>query len=173
MQEDVCAAVKELELKTHWGNTYPDKYSMRFITQLSFRQKEHTEMYNRKDTVGLHVTMNDVLCMQITKNEKKNIRWHFQVSLSGNIYTHTHIHIIEDLLHALSCLPGNVYELDYLEVCLQDMNVFVKAAALTPLGHNGQVVLRHVAHEQQDVDMSRFPVSRGKGEEEITKTTIR
>lgn len=31
-------------------------------------------MYNRKDTVGLHVTMNDVLCMQIAKNEKKNIR---------------------------------------------------------------------------------------------------
>lgn len=35
--------------------------------------------------------------------------------------------------------------------------MFVEAAAFTPLGHNGQVVLRHVAHEQQDVDMSCFP----------------
>lgn len=165
MQEDVCAAVKELELKTHRGNTCPDEYDV--YNAVIFK---HTEMDDRKDTVGLHVTMNDVLCMQIAKNEKKNIRWHFgsfQVSLSGKKNT------IEDLLHALSCLPGDVYELDYLEVCLQDMNMFVKAAALTPLGHNGQVVLRHVAHEQQDVDMSRFPVSRGKGEEEITKTKIR
>lgn len=68
---------------------------------------------------------------------------------------------IEDLLHALSCLPGDVNELDHLEVCLQDVNVFVEAAALAPLGHDGQVVLRHVAHEQQDVDMSCFPATEG------------
>lgn len=49
------------------------------------------------------------------------------------------------------------------------MNMFVEAAALTPLGHNSQVVLRHVAHEQQDVDMSCFPETE---EEEITKTKI-
>lgn len=67
-----------------------------------------------------------------------------------------------DLLHALSCLPGDVYKLDHLEVRLQDMNVFVEAAALAPLGHNGQVVLCHVAHKQQDVDMSGFSVSKGR-----------
>lgn len=44
--------------------------------------------------------------------------------------------------------------------------MFVEAAAFAPLGHNGQVVLRHVAHEQQDVDMSCFPATRGKREEE-------
>lgn len=66
---------------------------------------------------------------------------------------------LQDLLHALSCLPGDVNELDHLEVCLQDVNVFVEAAALAPLGHNGQVVLRHVAHEQQDVDMTCFPAT--------------
>lgn len=81
--------------------------------------------------------------------------------------------IIRDSLHALSRLPGDVYELDYLKVCLQDMNVLVEAAALTPLGHNGQVVLRHVAHEQQDVDMSCLPVTSSREEEEITKTKIR
>ncbi len=47
------------------------------------------------------------------------------------------ISILNYLLHALSCLPSDVYELDYLEVCLQDVNMFVEAAALTPLGHNG------------------------------------
>lgn len=51
--------------------------------------------------------------------------------------------------------------------------MFVEAAALTPLGHNCQVVLRHVAHEQQDVDMPCFPATRGKRKEEITKTKIR
>lgn len=67
------------------------------------------------------------------------------------------------LLHALSRLPGDVYELDHSEVCLQDVDVFVEAAALTPLRHNGQVVLGHVAHEQQDVDMSCFPTTATEG----------
>lgn len=39
--------------------------------------------------------------------------------------------------------------------------MFVEAAALAPLGHDGQVILRHVAHEQQDVDMSRFSAAKG------------
>lgn len=62
-----------------------------------------------------------------------------------------------DSLHALSRLPGDIYQLDYLEVGLQDVNVFVEAAAFAPLGHDGQIVLRHVAHKQQDVDVSCFP----------------
>lgn len=39
--------------------------------------------------------------------------------------------------------------------------MLVEAAALTPLGHDGQVVLRHVAHEQQDVDVSGLPAVPG------------
>lgn len=67
-----------------------------------------------------------------------------------------------DSLHALSRLPGDIYELDYLEVGLQDVNVFVEAAALTPLGHDGQIILRHVAHKQQDVYVSCFSAAKVK-----------
>lgn len=75
-----------------------------------------------------------------------------------------------DSLHALRRLPGDIDELDYLEVGLQDVNVFVEAAALAPLGHDGQIILRHVAHEQQDVDMSRFSVvSKGRGKSKKNK----
>ena len=70
-----------------------------------------------------------------------------------------HSSLLLDLLHALSCLSGDIYELYYLKVGLQDVNVLVEAAALAPLGHNGQVILCHVAHEQQDVDMSCFPAA--------------
>lgn len=45
--------------------------------------------------------------------------------------------------------------------------MFVEAAAFTPLSHNGQVVLCHVAHEQQDVDMSCFPAAQGKEKKKI------
>ena len=34
--------------------------------------------------------------------------------------------------------------------------MFVEAAALAPLGHNCQVVLCHVAHEEQDVHVPCF-----------------
>lgn len=47
--------------------------------------------------------------------------------------------------------------------------MFVEAAAFTPLGHNGQVVLCHVAHEQKDVDMSCFPAARGKEKRKSNK----
>lgn len=43
--------------------------------------------------------------------------------------------------------------------------MFVEAAALAPLGHDGQIILRHVAHEQQDVDVSRFSERFKRGEE--------
>lgn len=80
-----------------------------------------------------------------------------------NVNTIFNCVFLTDSLHALSRLPGDVYELDDLEVCLQDVNVLVEAAAFTPLGHDGQVVLRHVAHEQQDVDVSGLPaVPRGE-----------
>lgn len=133
----------------------------------------HTlELQVEKDTVGLHVPMDDVLRMEIAKKEEEEKKNLDDVLVIINLVCQKNA-VFLDLLHALSCLPGNVYELDYLEVCLQDVNMFVEAAALTPLGHNGQVVLRHIAHEQQDVDMSCFPATRGKGEEEITQTKIR
>lgn len=78
-----------------------------------------------------------------------------------NVNTIFNCVFLTDSLHALSRLPGDVYELDDLEVCLQDVNVLVEAAAFTPLGHDGQVVLRHVAHEQQDVDVSGLPAVPG------------
>ncbi len=42
------------------------------------------------------------------------------------------------------------------------MEVFVETAAFTPLRHNRKIVFCHVAHEQQDVDMSGFPVASKK-----------
>jgi hypothetical protein len=39
--------------------------------------------------------------------------------------------------------------------------VVVEAAALAPLGHDGQLRLGGVAHEQQDVHVTRFPVGEG------------
>ncbi len=42
------------------------------------------------------------------------------------------------------------------------MKVFVETAAFTPLRHNRKIVFCHVAHKQQDVDMSGFPVASKK-----------
>ena len=61
-------------------------------------------------------------------------------------------------LHALRGLPGDVDELDHLKLGLDDVQVVVEAGAFTPLGHNGQLRLGGVAHEQQEVDVTRFPV---------------
>lgn len=95
--------------------------------------------------------MDDVLCVQIAgkKQSQQGQKVSGHKDVAGFLCKHS--------LHALSRLPGDVYELDDLEVCLQDVDVLVEAAALTPLGHDGQVVLRHVAHEQQDVDVSGLP----------------
>lgn len=59
-------------------------------------------------------------------------------------------------LHSLSRLPGNVDQLEHLELGLLDMQVFIEAAAFAPLGHYRQIVLRHVAHEKQDVHVPCF-----------------
>lgn len=141
------------------------------LSATSFNPSARYKTANKKDTVGLHVTMNDVLCMQIAENETEVRQDIYIYNFFFFIYWKNVI--LKNLLHALSCLPGDVHELDHLEVCLQDMNVFVEAAALTPLGHNGQVVLRHVAHEQQDVDMSCFPATEAEGKRKSRKTKIR
>ena len=67
-------------------------------------------------------------------------------------------------LHSLSRLPGNVNQLEHLELGLLDVQVFIEAAALAPLGHNCQVVLRHVPHEEQDVHVPGF-AGEGRREE--------
>lgn len=64
MQENVCTTVKEL----HWGKTHPVH---QVDTFLFFSINRHWKT-NRKDTVWLHVSVNDVLCMKIAENEEKN-----------------------------------------------------------------------------------------------------
>lgn len=71
------------------------------------------------------------------------------------------------LLHALGRLPGDVDQLDHLELGLQDVEVVVQTGALAPLGDYGQLGFGGVAHEQQDVHVTRFP-----GETGIDKTEI-
>lgn len=63
----------------------------------------------------------------------------------------------KDSLHALRGLAGDVDQLEHLELGLLHVQVFVEAAALTPLCDNGQVVLGHVAHEEQDVHVPGLP----------------
>lgn len=60
-------------------------------------------------------------------------------------------------LHALRGLAGDVDQLEHLELGLLHVQMFVEAAALTPLCDNGQVVLGHVAHEEQDVHVPGLP----------------
>jgi len=65
--------------------------------------------------------------------------------------------VTRDSLHALRSLPGDVDEFDHLELGLDDVQVVVEAGALAPLGHDGQLRIGGVAHEQQDVDVAGFP----------------
>lgn len=67
------------------------------------------------------------------------------------------LHLLKNSLHALSGLPGDVNQLDHLKLGLDDVQVVVQTGAFTPLGHDGQLRLGGVAHEQQDVHMTRFP----------------
>lgn len=62
-------------------------------------------------------------------------------------------------LHALSCLSGNVDQLDHLKLGFDDVQVVVEAGAFTPLGDDGQLRLGGVAHEKQDVHVTGFPVA--------------
>lgn len=68
MQEDVYTAVKESQLKLK-GSTDPDQYDNYSASSVFIVHTKHTVTADRKDTVGLHVTVNDVLCMQIAENE--------------------------------------------------------------------------------------------------------
>lgn len=61
------------------------------------------------------------------------------------------------VIHALSRLSGYVDQFDHLELGLDDVQVVVQTGAFTPLGHDGQLGLGGVAHEEQDVHVTRFP----------------
>lgn len=95
--------------------------------------------------------MDDGLGMQVTEDENHKV-----IALAA----HTEIRSRcwrSYSLHALSGLPGNVDQLDHLKLGLDDVQVVVQTGAFTPLGHNGQLGLRGVAHEEQDVHVARFP----------------
>lgn len=66
---------------------------------------------------------------------------------------------VGDSLHALGGLPGDVNEFDHFKLGLDDVQVVVQTGAFTPLGHDGQLRLGGVAHEQKYVHMTRFPGS--------------
>ena len=70
---------------------------------------------------------------------------------------------VRDSLHALCGLPGDVDELDHLELGLDDVQVVVEAGALAPLSDDGQLGFSSVAHEQQDVHVTRFPAGERSG----------
>lgn len=60
------------------------------------------------------------------------------------------------IVHALCHLPSNVDKGVELELGLTDVHVLVETAALAPLRDNGQRWLRHAAHEEQYVAVSRL-----------------
>lgn len=63
------------------------------------------------------------------------------------------------LLHALSCLSGNIDATHCVKLGFCDMQMAVETAAFTPLCDDGKVGLCHVAHEQQDIDVAGFPAN--------------
>lgn len=61
------------------------------------------------------------------------------------------------LLHALSRLSGHIDATHCVKLGFCYMQMTVETAAFTPLCDDGKVGLRHVAHEQQDIDVAGFP----------------
>lgn len=64
------------------------------------------------------------------------------------------------VLHALCRLACHVDAPHGFEFGLGDVQVAVEAAAFAPLRDDGEVRLRHEAHEQQDVDVARLPAKK-------------
>ena len=99
--------------------------------------------------------------MQVTEEEEGKV-----IGPTSHTHRHTRTHTVKsdclqvcrgNSLHALGRLPGDVDQLDHIELGLDDVKVVVEAGAFTPLGHYGQLRLGGVAHEQQDVHVTRFP----------------
>lgn len=169
-QGGVSLLVSQMEHKTAAAGLFSVNMSLKVLARSSNTISSKKNLIIKKylpqqwkDTVGLHVAMDDVLCVEIAGKQQQRQQGQ---DVSGFLQRATRLVFFEGRsLHALSRLPGDVNELDDLEVCLQDVDVLVEAAALTPLGHDGQVVLRHVAHEQQDVDVPGLPAVPGGGGE--------
>lgn len=64
------------------------------------------------------------------------------------------------VLHALCRLACHVDAPHGFEFGLGDVQVAVEAAAFAPLRDDGEVRLRHEAHEQQDVDVACLPAKK-------------
>lgn len=108
----------------------------------------------QKDTVALQISVDDWFGMQVAVEEKQKSFTPTQSEDWLLLYREG------NSLHALSRLPGNVDQLDHLKLGLNNVQVVVQTWAFTPLGHNGQLRLGGVAHEQQDIHMTRFPVDK-------------
>lgn len=118
------------------------------------RREEHVSVVlhvaGTKDTVALQISVDDRLGMKVTgerREGQKTERHDGKRPWCGG----------GNSLHALSSLTRDIDELDHLELGLDDVQVVVEAGAFAPLGHYGQLRLGGVAHEQQDVDVTRFP----------------
>lgn len=96
----------------------------------------------KKDTVALQISVDDWFGMQITERGKKGFRAIANSDIEFVLYLN------RNSLHALSCLPGNVNQLDHLKLSLNDVQVVVQTRAFTPLCNDGQLRLRGVTHEQ-------------------------
>lgn len=66
------------------------------------------------------------------------------------------------LLHALCRLPGHVNAAHSVKLGFRDVQMPVEAASLTPLRDDREVGLRHVAHEEQDVDVTGLSAEKKK-----------
>lgn len=66
------------------------------------------------------------------------------------------------LLHALRRLPGHVDAAHSVELGFRHVQVPVQAASLAPLRDDGKVGLGHVAHEEQNVDVTGLSAGRKK-----------
>lgn len=107
----------------------------------------------QKDTVALQISVYDGLGMQVTEGEEQSV-----IRATALIVRFDSARCLKGYsLHALSGLSGYVDQFDHLELGLDDVQVVVQTGAFTPLGHDGQLGLGGVAHEEQDVHVTRFP----------------
>lgn len=67
------------------------------------------------------------------------------------------------LLHALRRLPGHVDAAHSVKLGFRHVQMPVQAAALAPLRDDCKVGLRHVAHEEQNVDVTGLSAGGKKG----------
>lgn len=64
------------------------------------------------------------------------------------------------LLHALRRLPSHVDAAHRVKLGFRHVQMAVQAASLAPLRDDRKVGLRHVAHEEQNVDVTGFSAEK-------------